>query len=323
MPAQRRFLHLYTGQGYTVTQDYINRLDGLCFTDFIIHLGYHTKSTLKSSQSASERTNIINQSISDLDKFLDMHIKSPLFQNNNDNIWISTPHIDPESFANAIDFQRNMEDFMSRAVELVMKKDINLYNRDFQGFNFRTEAAHPNYQKIDASNPVSNQMVRLMNNMAYYVRNTVSRQFMWNPYYGTGTLAENVIHNVGVITNRTNIFDFVLIQPSYYFNPTEQHKINLSRVRTSAKDKAVVDINGNPVAGGRASYATAKIGVIMEVDNDGIPGKSKNAIYEECRKELNPLVMDRTIPIAWYAGTPDNISNVSKLRDLITAFWNY
>ncbi|WP_157696817.1 hypothetical protein [Brevibacillus formosus] len=45
----------------------------------------------------------------------------------------------------------------------------------------------------------------------------LTKEFMCAPHYGFGTYAENITHNVGVVANRTDIFDIICIQPQYYF----------------------------------------------------------------------------------------------------------
>lgn len=62
---------------------------------------------------------------------------------------------------------------------------------------------------------------------------------MWCPYYGYGQYRANIAYNLGVIANRTNIFDVICIQPETYYHDAPDANVDL--VYESAHSNEVVD----------------------------------------------------------------------------------
>ena len=130
----------------------------------------------------------------------------------------------------------------------------------------------PDYgENLTASNPTAHPQVAMLNTIASYVHNTLGKKTLWIPYYGRGGNWNNTIYSIGVLANKTNIFDYVIMQPSYYFNPGTSNGVdvnvdNLYAVRESITLNKVV---GRPsaysvVTGNKTS--NTKIGAEMEMD---------------------------------------------------------
>ena len=122
---------------------------------------------------------------------------------------------------------------------------------------------------LTASNPTAHPQVAMLNNVASYIRNTHGKKVLWIPYYGKWDNWNNTLYSVGVIANKTNIFDYVIMQPSYYNdgNVSEATIDNLYGIRESITLNKVV---GRPsaysvVTGSKTS--NTKIGAEMEISD--------------------------------------------------------
>ncbi|MGG3887440.1 DUF4855 domain-containing protein, partial [Brevibacillus panacihumi] len=188
---------------------------------------------------------------------------------------------------------KNYIDAMISAMRSVNK----YFNFDLEGFYFTTETVHPAYKKISATNPTATSSVKLMQDLSNYIRNELELDFIWCPYYGFNENKENIIHNLGVIANRTNIFDCIMIQPAYYFWPDGCDERNITAVKKSVSHRdgilgEVVDLNGVPVAGGRSAIAEAHIGVVMEMNgsvNSGSYARRYQLYYDAFKDNRNKV----------------------------------
>ena len=111
--------------------------------------------------------------------------------------------------------------------------------------------------------------------------------------------------------NRTNIFDYVLLQPGYYQKPEKDFRLN--SVKTCVQDNKVYDRHGGVIGGSKTS--STKIGVDMEID-DKIAGVNcpagttwwdYSARYYEYTLRFDPL--KSKIPISYYAGERNSLMN--------------
>ncbi|CAM3685793.1 hypothetical protein EDM52_23880 [Brevibacillus invocatus] len=314
---EMKALHLYTGEGYgLVTSSMLNKLYGRNLDTFVVHLGDQNV-RFDYQQSTSDRTRVINQSINDLKAFLPEWAASKLSRK---QMFVSVPllHNNTSTIENADAFYSNFRDYMKQVKDAVINAlGQRFWDNDFCGFYFRTEAVYPLQEKISRSNPTSTPMVKLMNDISYLVRNTYEKQFMWCPYYGYGTYKDNIIYNLGLVANRTNIFDIICIQPAYYFQGSA-YKGNLRLVFDSINDdpQEVVDADRNPVAGGRIDSATAIVGVNMEA-NDYFNTSKKTEFDAYIDAFMDIVDMG---PIVWYAGGIRNLVQNSQLLDAIEDF---
>ena len=90
----------------------------------------------------------------------------------------------------------------------------------FKGFYFTNERV---FGTVSVSSPTSNAMVKLMNDLAYVIRNDpnskIYKEFIWAPYLGYNYTYYKTNQNLGIVANRTNIFNTVYLQSAYYFTP--------------------------------------------------------------------------------------------------------
>jgi len=326
---QIRGLHFYTGKGYKLNPVPRAKLDEFASTgifDYIVHMGQPDQVCFKHTQSAAERTAVVTQSINDFKAFLNQWKDSRI---DSKRMWVTIPILnvsksDQITFTKAYDFLSYCKSFIDQASTAIRNTlGDNFWDDDFEGFNFRLEMIHPVSTKISRTNPTENPTVKLMNSLSAYIRD-MGKQFMWCPYYGYGDFPENITYNIGVIANRTNIFDHILIQPAYYFQDGNGcDKTNLSGVYQSVRDQEVQDLDYNPIAGGRASNATAAIGVVMEADDYAVVSgdSGKKARFQEYLTKFDTFVNEAP-PIAFYAGPPSNILDYNKaLLNQIESFY--
>ncbi|NTU24503.1 DUF4855 domain-containing protein [Brevibacillus sp. HB1.2] len=312
-----RGIHLYTGEGYgTVTTKMLNKFAGTNIHDFVVHLGNMDRVFFDYRKGKSDRNAVIDQMIDDLADFLPEYKASDV---DHKDLYISLPALsnDITTIKNIDDFYSDYRSFMRKVedtcIEILGEKE---WKHRIEGFYFRTETIFPIDQKISSSNPTSNKMVKLLNDLAYRVRNTHKKEFMWAPYYGFGTYAENITHNLGVIANRTDIFDIICIQPQYYFQG-DPYQDNVDKVFDSANRQKVYDLDGDVVGGGRKTSATALIGVTMEGDDNY--RKSRSDRFDYYVDTFSGIVKEA--PMVFYAGSTHNLLNNNSLFDAINNFY--
>lgn len=310
-----RALHVYTGKGYGIaTSTMLNKIYNRGMQQFVIHLG-DTTVRLDYRQSQANRTAIITQSINDLENFLKEWQNSNLATK---KMYVAVPFLndDTTTFTDADKLYSDFLNFMNQTKNAIVNRlGQDYWDKKFAGFYFRTEGIFPIQEKISSTNPTGNPMVKLMNDLSYRIHNTYDKEFIWCPYYGYGSNKENIIHNLGVIANRTNIFDIICIQPAYYFQGSA-YKVNLDLIYDSIVDQEVLDLNGNPVAGGRRSSATAKIGVNMEADNDFNGSKADRFNAYVTTFASFPYKE----PVIFYAGSTQNLTGNTSLLNAIEDF---
>lgn len=116
-----------------------------------------------------------------------------------------------------------------------------------------------------------------------YVHETLNKKMLWCPYYGTGATTNDTIDSVGSIANKTNIFDYVFIQPVYYFLRSQDIFENLGAIRRSMRYHCVYTRDGK-VVGGRKESNT-QIGVQMEIDACYVNGRGAAANRDAATSE--------------------------------------
>lgn len=156
---------------------------------------------------------------------------------------------------------------------------------------------------VDYANLITNPTIKLFNNLAYDVHVTFGKKFMWVPYYTVKEAdAATKVKNIGYVANKTNIFDYILIQPQYYFNGTsgcEAPLSNLDGVYYSVTKQAVTYRDGTLVVA-KSSGATAQIGVQMEIDGNTMVNSAFSSRYNAYVSKFSPFV--NNYPLSFYMG---------------------
>lgn len=178
------------------------------------------------------------------------------------------------------------------------------------------------YGTVDYSNIIANPSIKYYNDISYVVHTTYSKKFMWVPFYSyKESNAVETIKRIGYVTNRTPIFDYVLLQPQWYFNSggegTEAPKSNLDGVYYSVINQKITYRDGNEVVA-RTSNATAKIGVQMEIDGNIFTNKDTYGVrYNDYVNKFQSLV--GTYPFSYYMGS--KVTYFSQIIGKINEFY--
>ena len=135
----------------------------------------------------------------------------------NATIWFSFPMVTFQACA-----QYYKEPFTYMFNQIKSQIGTTAWNKNVRGFYWGTEAVTSYYTKFDegaAGNYYNNRMIQLMADIGNLVHNN-NKQFMWIPYNTKDTQTSSLYTFIraGYVANKTNIFDYVIIQPGYYQN---------------------------------------------------------------------------------------------------------
>lgn len=216
-------------------------------------------------------------------------------------------------------------------------KDDAVLSPLFKGFYFTNERV---FGATNASSPTSNAQIGLMNDLAYLIRNdpirNIRKEFIWSPYLGFNEQYYEINNNIGVVANRTNIFNTIFLQSHYYFTPNEGVWDGSDGVHQNTLDLAVKCATENKVfnfaarnnfivseaiivSGSKTS--STKIALNMEAE-DGLKWSRDTyaSYYEtECKKMKTPFLSNKC-PFVFYAGSHNGII-VAGLHKTIEGFY--
>ena len=168
--------------------------------------------------------------------------------------------------------------------------------------------------------------------VADYVHNTLKKQFLWAPYYGSGT-----VPNIGTVIG-AGIFDYVMIQPHYYFAINSTNQDNSAAIRKSMRDQRLYYRDLNTLVAG-ASNPKTKIGCQMEIDpqfyTDSNNTDAYNAYYDKCFSNVSTAPMGTlsgynkaNSDFSFYCDhlsgtpTPQQTQTYKNMMAKVTAFYN-
>lgn len=164
---------------------------------------------------------------------------------------------------------------------------------------FDTEAPEQNFR-----NPIVYSMRAVSDTVHGF-----GKKMLWIPYYHEASSSSD---NLGYVANLTDIFDHVVIQPSFFFNSARTEEIGI--VSSSVKKQAVLDINGE-IIGGRKTSST-EIGFEMEIDHQFYEKEDYPPRYYAYEKGFGEHVDKHSV--FYYAGTPETLV---RSADIIKKFY--
>ena len=233
-------------------------------------------------------------------------------------VWIATPGITSMTPSTSIS---TMLTPITNYLNSVKSALGTYWTSNVKGIYMNQEAV---YGTLDTANLMGNPSVKLMNDVSYRVHSTFAKKFMWAPYYSTweSSAAEN-IKKVGWVTNTTNIYDQVFLQPSYYFTGiyNDAPVTNLDGVYYSVSKQAV-SYRNNVTVTPRTTNATAQVGIQMEID-------SRIAWDSAALSRYNAYVTKFSgfrgqYPFSYYAGARDSLAYSNWLpMSKINSFYAY
>lgn len=244
-------------------------------------------------------------------------------------IWFSFPFI--SFYPCALEYEEPFTDYANYIKSQMSTSD---WNRNVRGFYWATEEIGWSATFTSSSaNNFGNPHVMLMDAMSDLVKGSYGKEFLWMPYMETTAgvgLDKNDVR-VGYVANRSTIFDYILLQPGYYFNGNDKLEC-LRRSTACATNNKVYFYsasnsytNSNVVGGSKVSGA-ADIGVVMEINDaivygdDSHPASFYNDTYYECTLKFNPIKSQ--VPIIFYAGARDSLMQTT-VFNYIKNFLNY
>jgi hypothetical protein len=209
-------------------------------------------------------------------------------------IWIGTPGISSANYAtlassSTTPFVTYIDAVRSGVGETVWKKNI-------RGVYMNCESI---YGTFDSNNLSANVTVSLMSALSPKIRTDRAKEFLWIPYYGYGTYATDITTKIAHVANDATIFDYVVMQPHYYFDDTETWAKNLYGVRSSAIKQSVCLTDGSVIT---AKQSKTLIGVEMEMDWHIVSPNSYSAYLSRYNGYVSNFSDLRTtnVPIVFY-----------------------
>ena len=244
--------------------------------DKILAGNYHIKDYIDDANSYAERLVAIKPDV------------KLWFSVPHSECWHALTHLFASPWADTVDLIKN-----------TVRADI--WDNNVQGIYFAGEdIITAGYTRFDNDKPeedFNNPIVKAMHAVSDRVR-SFGKNYLWIPYYHEAASSSK---NLGYVVNLTNIFDTVIIQPSFFFNSARVDEIEI--VSNCVRKQAVVDINGNIIGGKKVS--NSEIGFEMEIDEQFYDREGYPERYYAYEKGFGEFVGVR--PTAYYAGTPETL----------------
>lgn len=223
-------------------------------------------------------------------------------------LWFSVPH---EGCLHAL--THLFADAWVSAVHRIKEVlEPGIWEKNVQGIYFSLEdVVTAYYTKFDHTCPEEdfhNPIVYSMRKVSEAVR-SYGKNMLWIPYYDS---AASSCMNLGYVVNLTDLFDTVIIQPSYFFHA--ERIPGLEIVKNCVSKQKIVDKDGNVIGGEKRSKTV--IGFEMEIDWQYFEKPDYVSRYEAYEETFGEFV--GKYPAAFYAGCPDI---AIKLQERIRSFY--
>lgn len=212
-------------------------------------------------------------------------------------IWYSFPHIIVQALAG-----KYLEPWTQYYNYMKNSTPAEVWEKNIVGFYWLPEDVTDVYARFNTENDVDfdNAMVRLMKDCAELVHNDDKLTF-WCPYYAPNTSTATTL---GYIANRTDIFDYVILQPGHLF--VENWKDNIDRTRNCAEQNTVLDMAGNVIGGEKISSTV--IGPEIEMEGSLFTGNRSEEMKARYRDYYDAYHnMYGTWSTAFYCGERSSI----------------
>ena len=123
------------------------------------------------------------------------------------------------------------------------------------------------------------------------------KEMLWIPYYHPNN--SYIAPQAGYVINKTNIFDTVILQPSYYFNSEHSNGVNV--ISKCVEKQAIVNSSGSIIGGTKTSNTV--IGFEMEINEKYYTDSAYKTRYNTYVSAFSKFV--GKYPTAFYASNPD------------------
>jgi hypothetical protein len=240
---------IFAGQAEVFTASDWQALANSSLTDFVIIAKdasvYGSGEAGYKSQLAPFMANIVNQIVS---------------RKSSSKVWIGTPGLSSLNYNLAASSLEPIYNYLTQVRTLV---GSTIWDKNIGGVYMNMESV---YGSVDYSNILANSCIKLMSDLSARVHTSLKTKFLWIPYYGYGADPSEVIKRIGYVSNKSGIYDYVVIQPHYYFDAAVG--VNLAGVKNCIINQAITYRDGTIVTP-KASQTV--IGVEMELDWHVVP----------------------------------------------------
>ena len=192
------------------------------------------------------------------------------------HIWLSFPGVILHGMADM--FYNAYKEYVFELSKKSLPAEI--WEHNIRGFYFSTEDIVNDFtvfyhERNEYNSDFNNPIVKLIKGLSELVH-ADNKKMLWIPYYRLDRWAETG-KRMGYIANRTDFFDYIVIQPSYFFS--KNTKANINVIEESVKRQEVVDFYGDPFGGEKISKTI--IGAEMEIAEDSSCSVSTRKDEEE------------------------------------------
>ncbi len=217
-------------------------------------------------------------------------------------VWIGTPGV-----GYSVTYSKTVFEEVGRRMTYFIDNIITEFGRI--GLNFNTvvkgiymhdeEILHP----FTTSTPISsNWQVNMFQTVSNYAASK-GKKMLWSPYWNT-----EYLERAACIIHRTNIFDYVVVQPSYYFSPNFGNELSCGALRKAIAIQRLCYSNGMPILHESAITCTKTvIGCQMEIDyryNTDTAYKTRYNTYEEVFNQSYGAYNKYPANFGFYFGCP-------------------
>jgi hypothetical protein len=165
-------------------------------------------------------------------------------------VWIGTPGINSTNFT-SLPSVNTIINFITD-----IQKSIYGSQGVISGVYYNQEAMYGTPDQI-------NKQIHLMQEVKKKIYRLLGTdRMLWIPYYGVGRNAASIIKNIALVADGYDIFNYVILQPHYLFEPKES-KGNFKGITYSIKKNRICYRNGIPAYFGKVR-GSRKIGFEME-----------------------------------------------------------
>ena len=194
------------------------------------------------------------------------------------------------------------------------------------GFYYPNEAIYfYGTQNYSYSQLKNQSQIQLLEKLSEYIKNSDdvdgATSFAWAPYYGFGPHREKIVETIAYIVDETTIFDYVYIQPHYYFD--KDYKINLQPIYDSVREGRVYGDGGKLIA--KNHLDKTKIGIQMEIDSGYFTDTGKRERYDQTVDKFKELLGEKG-RFSFYMGSKGlinrfNIPYFKEILDKVNEFY--
>lgn len=221
--------------------------------------------------------------------------------NSSCKVWFGLPPMLGSCTAAAMCYNYYYEEYIINAVRTQMTNAGKWSN--VEGFYYGQENIPQWYTAFNTMAVANNFNNVVVNNMVYIasVVHGMNKKIMWIPYYrDDGSL---IMERVGNVINKKDIFDYAILQPSYYF-VSSLGTAAVTLVKNCIAQQKCVSSTGSIIGGSKTS--STEIGGEMEIDLNAKTNSSYLNRYNTYVSNFATYITGTTKrPIAFYADYPE------------------